>query len=57
MNLEKFRRKVQKRLRVMMILSGAFVALCLIAGKQGTHPSASLLMGMGTGGGLWRWLW
>ena len=52
MNLEKFRSRIQKRLTVMMILVGAFVALCLIAGNMGTHPSASMLMGMGTGGGL-----
>lgn len=52
MNLEKFRSRIQKRLTVMMILVGAFVVLCLIAGNMGTHPSASMLMGMGTGGGL-----
>ena len=43
---------MQKRLQVMMFLVGVFVAASLIGGRLGTHPSASMLMGAGTGGDL-----
>ena len=52
MNLEQYRKKVQKRLTVMKILVGAYMMLMLTGGLLGKHPSASMLMGMGTGGGL-----
>lgn len=52
MNLDKYRKMVQKRLLVMEILVGIFVVLMLVGGSLGQHPSAGMLMGMGTGGGL-----
>lgn len=52
MNLDKYRKMVQKRLLVMEILVGIFVVLMLVGGRLGQHPSAGMLMGMGTGGGL-----
>jgi len=52
MNLDKYRKTVQKRLVVMESLVGAFIVLLLAGGMLGKHPSASMLMGMGIGGGL-----
>lgn len=52
MNLEQYRKKVQKRLTVMKILVGAYMLLMLTGGLLGNHPSASMLVGMGTGGDL-----
>lgn len=52
MNLEQYRKKVQMRLTVMKILVGVYMVLMLTGGLLGNHPSASMLVGMGTAGGL-----
>lgn len=52
MNLEAYRKKVQRRLVWMCVLAVAFAVLTAIASKLGSGFTSDYLWGMGMGGGF-----